>query len=338
MDEKIIIAVDAMGGDNSPNKVIDGITIALKKDKDNELFFNIYGDDRIISKLIAKTNIDNSKYKITHTEIFIKDNESPLQGAKKSKETSMWKTINSLKDGESHIALSAGNTGALLIISKMILEMIEGIDKPALAGLWPNKIGTNIVLDLGANIKCSEKNLIDFSFMGAALHKSLFPNEPADVAILNVGSEESKGHETLKNTYSKLKEINKKDFNFKGYVEGNDIMKGDINVVVTDGFTGNIALKTAEGTATFINSSLKDALYSSLISKFLTILNYKNFNKFKERLDPRKYNGAIFLGLNKPVVKSHGSTDSIGFAHSIIMCKNIIKGNLINKIKYNLSN
>ena len=336
MNEKIIIAVDAMGGDNSPSKIIEGINIALKKDK--ELFFNIYGDETIISKLILKFNIHNSNYKIIHTDIFINDNESPLQGAKKSKETSMWKTINSLKANESHIALSAGNTGALLIISKMILEMIEGIDKPALAGLWPNKIGTNIVLDLGANIDCSEKNLLDFSFMGAALHKSLFPNEPADVAILNVGSEESKGHETLKNTYAKLKKINKKDFNFKGYVEGNDIMKGYINVVVTDGFTGNIALKTAEGTATFISAALKEALHSSIISKFLTILNYKNFNKFKKRLDPRKYNGAIFLGLNKPVVKSHGSTDAYGFAHSIIMCRNIIKGDLINKIKHNLNN
>ena len=324
MSNKVKIAIDAMGGEGSPKKILDGIEISLKSNKDN--FFYLYGNENILKKEILKRKNLSKFCEIINCNDVILDDESPLSAAKKSKETSMWKTINSLKDSESHIALSAGNTGALLIISKMILEMIEGIDKPALAGLWPNKIGTNIVLDLGANIECSEKNLIDFSFMGAALHKSLFPNEPADVAILNVGSEESKGHETLKNTYSKLKEINKKDFNFKGYVEGNDIMKGDINVVVTDGFTGNIALKTAEGTATFINSSLKEALYSTLISKFLTILNYKNFNKFKERLDPRKYNGAIFLGLNKPVVKSHGSTDSLGFAHSIIMCKNIIKG------------
>ena len=214
--------------------------------------------------------------------------------------------------------------------------MIENIDKPALSGLWPNKNGMNVVLDLGANIKCSEKNLIDFSLMGAALHKALFPNENPKVSLLNIGSEETKGNEVIKNTYKKL--INQKNniYEFNGYIEGNEIMNSDVNVIVTDGFTGNVALKTAEGTANFITSELKKAMTGSLIGKLSSLLNIKNLNKFKKRLDPRLYNGAIFLGLNSPVVKSHGSTDSLGFSCSLDMCEKIVKGNLIGKIKQSI--
>ena len=198
--------------------------------------------------------------------------------------------------------------------------------------------GMNIVLDLGANIECDEKNLVEFSEMGSALHKSLFPNEKTKVALLNVGSEEIKGTETIKKAYSKLKEISKNgDFTFNGYIEGNKITEGLSNVIVTDGFTGNIALKTAEGTAKFITDNLKISLKENILSKFSLLFSYFSLKKFKEKLDPRKFNGAIFLGLNGPVVKSHGSTDSIGFYHSIDLCYNIVKGNLMSQIKDNLS-
>ena len=213
----------------------------------------------------------------------------------------------------------------------MILDTIEGIDKPALAGLWPNKNGMNIVLDLGANIECNAKNFVDFSLMGSALYKSLFPENDPKVAILNVGSEEIKGHEIIKNAYKELKINNKYNLDFDGYIEGNHIMDGKINVIVTDGFTGNIALKTAEGTANFITKNLRNYL-----NKLSILLSYTSLKKFKDKLDPRKYNGAIFLGLEKPVVKSHGGTDSIGFAHSIDVCNKIVKANLIEKIKANL--
>ena len=334
MINKIKIAVDAMGGEDSPHKIIEGIKISLKHDPD--LFFNIYGDENLLINLINKTNIEKNNYSLINCTVTIKDDESPLQAAKKAKESSMGKSINSLNEDNSDIVLSAGNTGALLLLSKMSLNMIKGIDKPALAGLWPNKIGMNIVLDLGANIECSEKNLLDFTLMGSALHKALYPNEESKVAILNVGSEEIKGHDTVKSTYQTLKKINNKNFEFKGYVEGNHIMNGDVNVIVTDGFTGNVALKTAEGTANFVTTILKDSLNSNIYSKLLTMLNYTNLKKFKNKLDPRKYNGAIFIGLDKPVVKSHGSTDSFGFANSIIMCKKIVTGNLIRKINSNL--
>ena len=335
MNEKITIAVDAMGGENSPNKIIGGIKLVLK---DNEnLYFNLFGKSKVINNLINDNDLIKEKCQIIDSELVIEDNESPLQAAKKNDKSSMWQAINSVKNNESQIALSAGNTGALLILSKMILEMIKGIDKPALAGLWPNKKGMNIVLDLGANIECSDKNLIDFTYMGSSLYKSLFPDIPPKVAILNVGSEEIKGHDEIKKAYKFLRENKISDFEFMGYVEGNHITEGEVNVIVTDGFTGNIALKTAEGTATFVTNLLKESLNRSLYSKILTFFNYLNFKKFKDRLDPRKYNGAIFLGLNGPVVKSHGATDSLGFANSIKMCKKIVEGNLIKKIKHNLN-
>ncbi len=334
MNNPIRIAVDAMGGENSPYKIIKGIDLHYAST--NNIFYNIFGNQNLILPLIKKTKLNNQNYKIFHTDNIIKDEDSPLTAAKKGKDTSMWLSIKSLKEMESDAIVSAGNTGALFVIAKLNLKMIEGIDKPALSALWPNKNGMNVVLDLGANIECNEKNLIDFSFMGSALHKSLFENEDAKVALLNIGSEELKGNNIIKNTYQKLNENKNSLFKFKGYIEGNHIMDGDVNVIVTDGFTGNIALKTAEGTANFITSELKTALNSSIIGKISSLINLKNLKKFKKKLDPRLYNGAILLGLDKPVIKSHGSTDEIGFANSLKVCEKIITGKLIDKIKKNI--
>ena len=215
--------------------------------------------------------------------------------------------------------------------------MIENIDKPALAALWPNKKNMSVVLDLGANIECSSKNLIDFSVMGSSLLKSLYPDSKANVALLNIGSEEVKGHEVIKETYQKLAQGENSDFEFKGYIEGNQLMNGDVNVIVADGFTGNVALKTAEGTANFITEELKKAMTGNIVGKLSSLLNMSNLKKFKQRLDPRLYNGAIFLGLDSPVIKSHGGTDFIGFSNSLSVCTKIIKGNLIEKIRNNIS-
>ena len=335
MKDFINIAVDAMGGENSPHKVIKGIEIHSRLSKN--IFYNIFGDKKIIEPIINKTNISNKYYKIIHTDNIIEDTDSPLSAAKKGKDTSMWLSIESLKTDESDVIISAGNTGALFVIAKLNLKMIEQIDKPALSALWPNKNGMNVVLDLGANIECSEKNLVDFSLMGSALHKSLFQNETPKVALLNIGSEELKGNNVIKNTYQILNDKRNSLYEFKGYIEGNHIMKGDVNVIVTDGFTGNVALKTAEGTANFISSELKKALNSTIIGKFSSLLNIKNLKKFRNKLDPRLYNGAILLGLDKPVIKSHGSTDKIGFANSLKVCEKIIKNQLIEKIKKNIA-
>ena len=329
MLNKVKIAIDAMGGENSPRKIIEGIEISLKSNQEN--FFYLYGKKDLLEKEIYKKKYIHKYSEIIHTEDIILDDESPLTAAKKSKNTSMWKAIESLKEKKSHISLSAGNTGALLIISRLLLKTVTGISKPALAALWPNQNNMNVVLDLGANIECDEKNLTDFACMGSALFKSLFENVKPKIALLNVGHEEYKGNDVLKKTFSILKENKMKNFEFIGYIEGNHIMDGNVDVIVTDGFTGNIALKTAEGTANFITRNLKNSL-----NKLSMLLSYSSLAKFRSKLDPRKYNGAIFLGLQSPVVKSHGSTDSIGFAHSINVCNKMVKANLIERIKSNL--
>ena len=334
MSKAIKIAVDAMGGDGSPKKIVDGIIHHYQKNKD--VFYKIFGDQHQIVNFI-KTSIPKNSYEIINTIDVVKGTDSPLEGAKRGKNTSMWLAIESVKKKESDIVISAGNTGALLVISKLNLKMIENIDKPALAALWPNKKDMSVVLDLGANIECSSKNLIDFSIMGSSLFKSLYPMETSKVALLNIGSEEIKGHEIIKETYQKLIEKKNLDFDFKGYIEGNQLMNGDVNVIIADGFTGNVALKTAEGTANFITEELSKAFTSSFIGKISSLLNISNLRKFKKRLDPRLYNGAIFIGLDSPVIKSHGGTDYIGFSNSLSVCCRIIRGNLIEKIRNNIN-
>ncbi len=338
MKKKISIAIDAMGGDNSPDKTIEGIKIFLNKNESNKDFIlNIFGKENLILEKLNKYNIKSEFINLINTDIIVSDEETPLTAVKNSKNSSMWNCIQHQLEGKSDISLSAGNTGVLLVISRMILKMMNEVSKPALAGLWPNQYGMNVVLDLGANIECNEQNLIDFAELGSALYKSLFPNDKPKVSLLNIGSEEIKGTEMLKSASKRLKELSSEDnFIYKGYIEGNNIMNGDSNVIITDGFTGNIALKTAEGTAKFITKNLKKSLTGNAISKLSLIFSYFSLKKFKEKLDPRKYNGAIFLGLNGPVVKSHGGIDSLGFYHSIDLCYKIIKGDLMTQIRKNL--
>ena len=333
MNKIIKIAVDAMGGDGSPKKVIDGIIHHYKKNKN--IYYQIFGDQNKITRLINE-DLPSTSFEIIHTIDVVEGTDSPLEGAKRGKKTSMWLAVQNVKEKKSDIVISAGNTGALLVISKLNLKMIDNIDKPALSALWPNRKGMSVVLDLGANIECSPKNLIDFSIMGSSLFKSLYPDDNAKVALLNIGSEAIKGNEIIKETYQQLSLRNNSDFEFKGYIEGNHLMNGDVNVIVADGFTGNVALKTAEGTASFITGELKKVMTGNLIGKISSLLNISNFKKFKERLDPRLYNGAIFIGLDSPVIKSHGGTDYIGFSNSLNVCSKIISGNLIEKIKNNI--
>jgi glycerol-3-phosphate acyltransferase PlsX len=334
MNKIIKIAVDAMGGDGSPKKIVDGIIHHFKNNKNS--FYKIFGDKEKIL-IHIKQNLPEYSFEVIHTEDVVKGTDSPLEGAKRGKNTSMWLAIQSVKEKKTDIVISAGNTGALLVISKLNLKMIENIDKPALSALWPNKKGMSVVLDLGANIECSPKNLIDFSIMGSSLFKSLYPEDSAKVALLNIGSEEFKGNEIIKETYQQLNQRDNHDFEFKGYIEGNQLMNGDVNVIVADGFTGNVALKTAEGTANFITGELKKAMTGNFIGKISSLLNISNLKKFKARLDPRLYNGAIFIGLDSPVIKSHGGTDYIGFSNSLSVCTKIVSGNLIEKIRSNIN-
>ena len=240
----------------------------------NDFYFYLFGDEKLIQEKIIKYKEIKNNFKIFDTKIIVSDELSAISTIKKGKNSSMWNAIQSQIDLGTHVSLSAGNTGVLLVMSKLILKTLENVDKPALAGLWPNgEKNMSVVLDLGANIECSEKNLIDFSEMGAALYKSLFPNEKPKVSLLNIGLEEVKGTELLKSTYGKLKQLSKiGDFSFEGYIEGNQITHGKSNVIVTDGFTGNVALKTAEGTANFLTKNVK--------KKFIRKFVIKNFNNF----------------------------------------------------------
>ena len=338
MGKKITIAIDAMGGDNSPDKTIHGLRLFLKNNSNSDYVINLFGDEERIKEKLLEFKITSNLVNIIHTSSVVSDEETPLTAVKNSKNTSMWNCVKSQIDGDSDISLSAGNTGVLLVISRMILKMMNELNKPALAGLWPNKNGMSVVLDLGANIECNEDNLVDFSELGSALYKSLYPNNKAIVSLLNVGSEEIKGTDMLKKAYVKLKKLsNDNNFIFNGYIEGNKLMNGDTNVIITDGFTGNIALKTAEGTAKFITDNLKKSLTENIFVKISLLFSYISLKKFKSKLDPRKYNGAIFLGLNGPVVKSHGGTDALGFYHSIDLCYRIVKGDLMQQIKNNLN-
>ena len=339
MNKKITIAIDAMGGENSPDKILKAVSLFNKKNISKEDYvLHLFGDEKLIKAKLDDADISNNKIIITHTESVISDEDTPLTAIKNSKNTSMWNCIQSQINGNSDISLSAGNTGVLLVISRMILKMMNKVNRPALAGLWPNQKGMNVVLDLGANIECSEDNLVNFAELGSALYKSIFPEDKPIVSLLNIGSEEIKGTDILRNAFKKLSSLsNENNFKFNGYIEGNKIMSGDSNVIVTDGFTGNIALKTAEGTAKFITDNLKKSLTENFLSKLSLIFSYFSLNRFKKKLDPRKYNGAIFLGLNGPVVKSHGGTDYIGFYHSIDLCYKIVKGNLMLQIKKNLN-
>ena len=339
MLDKVKISIDVMGGDNSPYKTLEGLNLFAKRNQNiNDYIFYLFGDETIINQKLSNFKYLENNYKIFDTKIVVSNELSAMSSIKKGKNSSMWKAIQSQIDLSADVTLSAGNTGVLLVMSKMILKTLENVDKPALAGLWPNENNMNIVLDLGANVECSEKNLIDFSEMGSALFKSLYPNEKAKLSLLNIGSEEIKGTGILKSTYAKLKQLDQfGDFEFRGYIEGNHITKGDTNVIVTDGFTGNVALKTAEGTADFLTKNLKKALSENFLSKLSAIFSYFSLKRFKDRLDPRKYNGAIFLGLTGPVVKSHGGTDGLGFSYSVELCYKIAKGKLMEKIKSNLS-
>jgi glycerol-3-phosphate acyltransferase PlsX len=338
MSKKISIAIDAMGGENSPDKIIEGISFFIKKNNfNNDFILNIFGKENIIEEKLKKYNLNSNSINLINSNSVVSDEETPMTAVKNSKNTSMWNCIQHQLEGKSDISISAGNTGVLLVISRMILKMMNDVSKPALAGLWPNQYGVNVVLDLGANIECNDQNLVDFAELGSALFKSLFPNIKPKVSLLNVGSEEIKGTEMIKTASKRLRDLSSEDnFIYNGYIEGNNIMKGESNVIVTDGFTGNVALKTAEGTASFITKNLKKSLTENFISKLSLIFSYFSLKKFKEKLDPRKYNGAIFLGLNGPVVKSHGGIDSLGFYHSLDLCYKIVKGNLMNEIKKNL--
>ncbi len=329
--KQIVLAIDVMGGDYGPETTIKGVLMASKIYP--HVKFKLFGNKN--KSLVQLNENQMSNFDFIHTLENIKSDDEPVSALRKLKKSSMRLGINEVKSKKADGFVSAGNTGALMAISKFVLRTLKGINRPAIAGLMPTLKGQTVILDLGANVDCTNENLFQFALMGDIFAQTVLGIQKPKIGLLNVGSEHTKGNSTVKQTHSDLSKIEKK-INFHGFVEGNDINKGIVDVVVTDGFSGNIALKTAEGVAELIFTFLKNSYNSSFISKIGYLLSKPALNRFKTRIDPRKYNGAVLLGLNGIVVKSHGGTDAFGFCNAIGVAVSLIENSYINQIEKKL--
>jgi len=330
------IAIDAMGGDSGPAAMVGGASRALRKD--GSLQFTFYGDESLVAAEIARhPNLKSAI--VCHSPEAIGGSEKPSQAIRRARTTSMGMAINAVKDGQADAALSAGNTGALMAMSKLALRTMPGIDRPALAALLPTLGETDVVmLDLGANTECDAQNLVQFAVMGAAYSRTVLGLSQPRVKLLNIGTEELKGTGELKDAAALLRDADYLAFKFDGFTEGDQLSRGEVDVVVTDGFSGNIALKTAEGTARFVTDLLRRAFKSSLRSKAGFALSKPALNLLKHHLDPNNHNGAVFLGLNGLVVKSHGSANPKGVSNAIRVAASMVCNDITRKIGDDLDN
>ena len=331
------IAIDAMGGDIGPAVIVAGMARARRKQA--SLRFELFGDEKLIKPELAKQANLAGIVTVHHTTDSIHGSEKPSQAIRRAKTTSMGMAINAVKEGHADAALSAGNTGALMAMSKLALRTMPGIDRPALAALLPTLGDTDLVmLDLGANTECDAQNLVQFAVMGAAYARTALSIDKPRVKLLNIGTEELKGTGELKEAAALLRDADYLPFNFTGFTEGDQLSRGEVDVVVTDGFSGNIALKTAEGTARFVTDLLRRAFTSSLRSKAGFALSRPALHMLKVHLDPNNHNGAVFLGLNGLVVKSHGSATPKGVANAIGVTARMIANDITRKIGDDLDN
>jgi glycerol-3-phosphate acyltransferase PlsX len=310
----VTISIDAMGGDNAPEIVIEGVRLAHVRLP--HVRYILFGDEQRITPLFDRYPDMRGVCTVRHTEDSVSNDAKPGQVLRNGRRSSMWLAVDAVASGEAAGVVSAGNTGALMAVAKFVLRTLPGIDRPAIAGLFPSERGETVVLDLGANVDCDASNLIQFAIMGEVFARAVLGLEQPTVGLLNVGSEELKGNDAVKSAANALRDSHL-PIRFHGFVEGNDICAGTVDVVVTDGFTGNIALKTAEGTVKLYSTFLKQAFGQSLFAKLGYLLAKSALQKVKVRTDPRRYNGAMFLGLNGIAVKSHGGTDAFGFANAI---------------------
>jgi len=332
MSSQVRIALDAMGGDHGPEVIVPGAALALRHRCD--LAFSFFGDERRIAPLLAGHPALARVADVHHTNVAVRMDDRPSQALRAGRRTSsMWLAIDAVKKGEADAAFSAGNTGALMAMSKICLHMMPGIDRPAIAAIWPTVRGESIVLDVGATIGADARHLVDLAIMGSAMARIVFDLERPSVGLLNVGVEEIKGIEEVKAASRILREAPLPSLDYRGFVEGDDIGRGSVDVVVTEGFAGNIALKTAEGTAKQIAKYLRDAMGGSLMSKLGYLLAQRAFSALKDKMDPRKVNGGVFLGLDGVVIKSHGGSDAIGTARAIELGYDMVRHALLQKIR-----
>jgi len=335
MAEKRTLALDAMGGDLGPEVVIPGAALAAIRHPG--LHFILFGDEAKMKPWLDKHPKLAGVAQMRHADVSVAMDEKPSQALRRGRNKSgMWFAIDAVHKGEADAIVSAGNTGALMAMSRFILRTLPGIERPAIAAVWPTTRGESVVLDVGATVGADSRQLLEFAIMGEAMASCLFGIEHPTVGLLNIGVEEVKGNEDVKEAAKLLREL-KLPLRYAGFVEGDDIGKGKVDVVVTEGFTGNVALKTAEGTAKQITTFLKAALNSTIVTKLGAFLASGAFDALRERLDPRKHNGGVLLGLNGVVVKSHGGTDALGFATAIDVAVDMIKNGLVARIASDLA-
>ena len=330
MTGKMTIALDAMGGDAGPDMVLPGAELASVRHPD--LRFLLFGDGPRLEDILSKHPRLKGRSEVHHCEIAVAMHDKPSQALRRGRgKSSMWRAIDAVREGEAQGVVSAGNTGALMAMARFVLKTIPGIERPAIAAIWPTLRGESVVLDVGATIGADARQLVEFALMGEAMARSLLGLDRPTVGLLNIGVEEVKGLEEVKEAGRLLRDLGL-PLEYKGFIEGDDIGKGTVDVVVTEGFTGNIALKTAEGTAKQLSIYLKLALTRTLLSKLGALLATGAFATLRERMDPRKHNGGVFLGLNGIVVKSHGGTDALGFATAVDVAIEMIRNDLVAKI------
>jgi glycerol-3-phosphate acyltransferase PlsX len=331
MPQKVRIALDAMGGDHGPSVVVPGAELTLTRHPDSE--FLLYGDRAKIEPLLAAHPQLKDAAQLVHTDVAVRMDDKPSQALRNGRwKSSMWLAIDAVKRGHADVAISAGNTGALMAMARFNLKTMPGIERPAIAGLWPTLKGQSIVLDLGASIGADAEHLVDMAVMGSAMARILFDLDRPSVGLLNIGVEEVKGLEPVREAGKILREGSFPHLEYSGFVEGDDIGKGTVDVVVTEGFAGNIALKTAEGTARQFADYLRNAISQSLLSRIGYLLARPAFRMLRDKMDPSKSNGGVFLGLNGIVIKSHGGTDAEGFASAIDMGYRMVRHELLGKI------
>ncbi|TJZ84984.1 phosphate acyltransferase PlsX [Paracoccus hibiscisoli] len=313
----VVISVDAMGGDRGPSVVVAGM--AESAEKNPEVRFIVHGDQAVLEGLIARRKVLAGRCDIRHAGGVVTMHDKPSQIVRKGEGTSMWSALESVKRGEARVAVSCGNTGALMALSMLRLRKLPGVNRPAIACLWPsrNPQGFNILLDVGADIRADAHDLLQYALMGASYARNGLGLDLPRVGLLNVGTEEHKGRAELKQAHDLIEAAAAGNFTYVGFVEGGDLPSARVDVIVTDGFTGNVALKTGEGVAKLVGDFLKDAFSNSIMSKFAALLAMTSLKRLQKRIDPRRVNGGIFLGLNGTVVKSHGSADSTGVSAAI---------------------
>ncbi|MCF8480153.1 MAG: phosphate acyltransferase PlsX [Rhodospirillum sp.] len=330
MTAEIVIAVDAMGGDQAPDMVVRGVSLARKRFP--EVRYLLFGDEARLEPLVKGMPEVAEVSEIRHASDAVSAEAKPSQVVRTGRKSSLWLATEAVKRGEAAGVVSAGNTGAFMAVAKIILRTLPGIDRPAIATLLPTQRGESVVLDLGANAECNANNLVEFAIMGEVFARTVLALERPTVGIMNVGSEAGKGTDSVRGAATVLGDSTL-PIHFHGFVEGDDLAKGTVDVIVTDGFTGNVMLKTAEGTAKLYSQFLRNAFGSSLLSKMGYLLARPALNKVRTRTDPRRYNGAMFLGLNGVAVKSHGGTDELGFANALGVAVDLVREGFNESIK-----